>query len=131
MAPATICSSPQVTEASLNAKLTDQVGPVVPVQGQIKAPSQELASTSEMRRETGMKRALLISILVLTSSPPAFAQEDSSACGWYAITNCKPTYQEASAFANANRKRLCCQYQQSLIFEFRERIFLCGDWSSR
>ncbi|NEV01372.1 hypothetical protein [Bradyrhizobium uaiense] len=45
-----------------------------------------------------MTRIVLIVFGIMALFPPrAFAQ--SSSCGWYAITYCKPTYEEASAFA--------------------------------
>ena len=44
-----------------------------------------------------MRRALFIVILALVGSP--VAAQDNSACGWYAITACKPTYEEATNYA--------------------------------
>jgi hypothetical protein len=46
-----------------------------------------------------MKRALLILALVLSGPHLAAAQANAPACGWYAFTDCKPSFDEAKAFA--------------------------------
>jgi len=48
-----------------------------------------------------LTRIILFAFGITTLCPPtAFAQ--GSGCGWYAVTYCKPTYEEASSFAKRN-----------------------------
>lgn len=50
-----------------------------------------------------MIRALLIlSLLCFATVSSATAQQTQRVCGWFAITACKSTYEEAIAFAREN-----------------------------
>ena len=45
-------------------------------------------------------RILIVAALAMVSGAQ-IANAQNKACGWYAITDCKPTYEEAAAYAQS------------------------------